>query len=161
MCDACDRLAKEKLAKEGTPTKSNEWKDIVKRNPGDGYGTREMARQVDMAYQDDGLGYEDIEIDEEIYHEGIKCFYCDEPAEWKCRNGLHNGCSYEGPSDDGVQVCGASSSFADAEHPEGHKTYANKRNNGHSWVEIDQYFTLDPQFGYKHGDHDPNKYKKR
>ena len=55
----------------------------------------------------------------------------------------------------------ANSSFADGQHPEGHKTYATNRNNGHSWVEIDKYFTLDPQFGYKHGDHDPDKYKKR
>ena len=147
MCDTCDRLAKEKLAKEGTPTKSDEWKDVVKRNPGDGYGTREMARNVAMAYEDDGLGYDDLEIDEEVYHEGIKCFYCDEPAEWKCKNGLHNGCSYEGPSDDGVQVCGANSEFASDEYPEGHKTYANRNNSGHSWVPIDE-FPHDDEWGY-------------
>lgn len=152
MCDVCD-----KLTITGKGTKSDEWKDVVKRNPSDGYGTRGMAREVDMGMSDTVFGYEDLEIDEEVYHEGIKCFYCDEPAEWKCKNGLHNGCSYEGPSDDGVQVCGANSDFADSEHPEGHKTYAFKKNNGHTWVEIDKYFTLDPQFGYKHGGHGSGK----
>lgn len=161
MCETCDRLAKEKLAKAGKEIKSDEWKNIVKRNPGDGYGTRGMAREVDMGMTDTEFGYDDLEIDEEVYHEGIKCFYCDEPAEWKCRNGLVNGCSYEGPSDDGVQVCGANSSFAGARYPDGHKSYAHERNSSHAWVPIDEYFTLDPQFGYKHGDHDPDKYKKR
>ena len=76
MCETCDRLAKEKLAKTGKETKSDEWKDVVKRNPGDGYGTREMARQVDMGMMDDQFGYDDLEIDEE----GIADLIMDENA---------------------------------------------------------------------------------
>jgi hypothetical protein len=153
------------------------WKDIIKTDiekdafdrddlggdPGLGYGTRNVRQRAEQ-------GYTQAEIDAlldaqnqetETFKRGVKCFHCDNRAEWKCRNGLHNGCSYEGPSDDGVQVCGASSKFADENYPEGHKTYELNRNGGHDFVDIEQYFTLDPKFGYHHDKHDPNKYRKR
>jgi hypothetical protein len=141
----------------------NDWKEILKedvskRQPGQGYGTRNMERTVqDQGYSEaSNWGY-DTEIDEEILHEGVKCFYCDEDAEWKCLNGLRGGCHYEGDRYDGVQVCGANSSFASDEYPEGHKTFANERNNGHSWADIDNgMFSYDEQLGYK----DPDKHNK-
>jgi hypothetical protein len=151
-----------------------DWKDIIKedvnkgfgeedRSPGSGYGTRqtrENAKQgLTQAEIDAILDAQDQ--DTETFKEGIKCFHCTADAEWKCKNGLAGHCSYEGPSDDGVQVCGASGAFASSEYPEGHKSWELERNGGHIFVAIEEYFTLDDKYGYHHDKHDPNKYKKR
>lgn len=148
------------------------WKDILKNDEeetvlkdifdrddfGDGggldYGSRQTEDRSNLQWTDRAeSGQFDTQEEQDRFHEGIKCFYCDEPAEWKCINGLTKGCAYEGPSNDGVQVCGANSNFADTTHPEGHKTYALNNNSGHTFVPIEEYFDFDPNFGYAHGDH--------
>lgn len=135
----------------------NGWKEILKedvskREPGQGYGTRSIERTSQGHSQEDDFGYDEA-IDEEIFHAGVKCFYCDEDAEWKCLNGLRGYCRYEGDANDGVQVCGANSSFASDEFPDGHKTFADKANNSHSWADIDNgQFSFDDQYGFKHPD---------
>ena len=135
---------------------SDDWKKILKddvekewgdQNPGQGYGTRGTAQQAQYETDLQGFGEEQIEERTDKYHSGMKCFYCDEDAEWKCTNGKHGGCSYEGDRHDGVQVCGENSEFADDKHPEGHKTYAHNNNSGHAWVPIDE-FDHDDEWGY-------------
>lgn len=140
MTDDWKKVLKEDIEKE--------WGD---QSPGQGYGTRNMERdsQGTLDFQDE---FEEIEERTDEYHDGVKCFYCDEDAEWKCTNGRHGGCSYEGDRHDGVQVCGANSAFASSEYPEGHKTYAHRNNSGHAWVDINT-FTLDDEKGYKHDNH--------
>jgi len=145
MCSNCDDI-----------NKSEDWKEILKediekqwgnRSPGQGYGTRQTHNESQYGSDYEGFGEDQIQERTEQYHEGMKCFYCDEDAEWKCTNGKHGGCRYEGDRFDGVQVCGANSEFASDEYPEGHKTYANRNNSGHSWVPIDE-FPHDDEWGY-------------
>lgn len=121
------------------------------------YGTRDRASASKFGFTDrERVGEFDTQEQEDRFHHGIKCHYCDEEAEWKCLNGLRDGCAYSGPSNDGIQVCGANSLFAEdnpERYPNGHKDYALEVNSGHDFVEIDQYFTFDKNRGYHHKDH--------
>lgn len=146
MCSNCDDNVK----------KSENWKEILKedvekewgdQSPGQGYGTRQRHNESQYGSDYEGFGEDEIQERTERYHEGVKCFYCDEDAEWKCTNGKTGSCNYEGDRFDGVQVCGANSAFASDEYPEGHKTYAARNNSGHAWVPIEE-FSHDDEWGY-------------
>ena len=152
------------------------WKDVLKNDEEDeeneifhkifgededesdlDYGSRERAEHSEFGFTDrEKQGLFDTQEQEDQYHHGMKCHYCDEDAEWKCVNGLHDGCSYSGPSNDGIQVCGANGKFAadnPEKYPNGHRDVALQENSGHSFVAIDDYFTYDPDKGYHHGKH--------
>ncbi len=155
MCKECWKdVLKNEDSDEELFEKIFDWEDEGGDDGSLDYGTRDTSRNAFSGATDRNIeGFFDTEEQDQRFQHGIKCFYCEEAAEWKCINGLTRGCSYEGPSDDGVQVCGANSDFADSVHPEGHKSYALKHNSGHTFVPIEEYFTLDPDFGYHHGDH--------
>ena len=165
MCNNCDDWKDVLKSDEDKENNDVFLKDIFDRDDfgdtGDSgldYGSRRTEVRSKDAWSDrQDVGMFDTQEQEDLYHYGIKCYYCDEPAEWKCINGLTKGCAYEGPSNDGVQVCGSNSNFADDTHPEGHKTYALNRNSGHTFVPIEDYFDLDPEFGYQHGKHRGNR----
>ena len=146
----------------------NDWKDIVRKDSGwgdleqeeTGWGSdfREKLQQGQFNDIDlETLYNTDDETFTDEFKDGIACMYCDAAAEWKCKNGLSGGCSYsvnnaKGDPNDGVQVCGANSQFAmdnAEEFPEGHKSYALKSNTGHKFVNIEEYFTLDPDGGWR------------
>ena len=165
MCNNCDDWKDVLKSDEDEENNDVFLKDIFDRDDfgdtGDSgldYGSRRTEVRSKDAWSDrQDVGMFDTQEQEDLYHYGIKCYYCDEPTEWKCINGLTKGCAYEGPSNDGVQVCGSNSNFADDTHPEGHKTYALNRNSGHTFVPIEDYFDLDPEFGYQHGKHRGNR----
>ncbi len=149
------------------------WKDVLKNDEEDeendvfhkifgdeedesdlDYGSRDRAHATEYGFTDrERAGEFDTQEQEDRYHHGIKCHYCDEDAEWKCINGLTKGCHYSGPRNDGIQVCGENSTFASERYPNGHRDYAMEENPGHTFVAIDEYFTYDPDFGYQHGKH--------
>ncbi len=142
MCDACDELLK------NDKEEKKDWREIMKDS---GYGTRATEATALGLSDEDLAGIFETQEEEARYHYGIKCHYCDDAAEWKCLNGLHNGCSYDGPSNDGIQVCGSSSEFAQnnrSKYPEGHKSYAKEINNGHEFAPIHEYFHHDDKEGY-------------
>ena len=150
------------------------WKDILKNEENDDeifhkifgedededsldYGSRNTAHNTEFGFTDrEKQGMFDTQEQEDRYHHGMKCHYCDDDAEWKCINGLTDGCQYSGPSSDGIQVCGANGEYAaqnKEKHPNGHRDYALEVNSGHTFVAIDEYFRYDPDFGFQHGKH--------
>tara|TARA_R100000081_G_C4792529_1_gene158695 strand:- start:383 stop:910 length:528 start_codon:yes stop_codon:yes gene_type:complete len=145
----------------------SDWKDIVRKDDGWGQLDQEetgWGSEMRQKLSEGRFGEVDLDLirdtDEEMFdqrfREGIECFYCNAAAEYKCVNGLRNGCAYrvegvEGDKRNGVQVCGANSRFAREnkdKYPEGHKSYALEYNSGHNFVSIEEYFELDPDAGW-------------
>ena len=155
--DCCKPIPSNKVFK-------SDWKEVIRKDnwgelETDDWGSDAKRALSEGRFDDETLQFihdTDEELFTDRFKEGIKCFYCDSPAEWKCINGLTGNCSYrvegiEGDPRVGVQVCGANGKFAlqnKDEYPEGHKSYALQYNSGHTFRSIEEYYELDPDAGW-------------